>query len=309
MATASAGTFLVMTEPAPTIAPSPTVTGATRAESRPDERAGTNLGRALGEAVIVAGDGACADVGPCPHGGIAEVGQVVGLRSGAQPGLLHLNKVPDARPLTHERIRPQPSVGTNGRAALHGRRLERREAVNRHVLPHRGVDELTVCANTRTRRERRLSTENDPGSERHIGGDLNLRLNHHRADVLKVDPVPCVLLDHTLLQNLPGQCQLVAIIDALDFAEVAVNLHTAPSLTGRPLHDVGEVDLILVRMWLKRGENRAKPRDVEAVQARVDLADGQLRSGRFLGLDDAPGLTRCVSLQPTVVGAVFEPVR
>ena len=89
--------------------------------------------------------------------------------------------------------------------ALHGRRLERREAVNHHVFPHNGIGELTV-APTRTPPRARLSTENDPGSERHIGGDLNLRLNH-RADVLKVDPVPCVLLDHTLLQNPPGQCR------------------------------------------------------------------------------------------------------
>ncbi len=58
MTSSSAATFLVTTDPAPTIAPSPMLTGATKRAVRADEGAGADLGPILAEAVVIAGDGA-----------------------------------------------------------------------------------------------------------------------------------------------------------------------------------------------------------------------------------------------------------
>ena len=51
---------------------------------RADEDAGADLGAVLGEAVIVAGDGAGADIGFGADAGIADIGEMVGLGAGAR---------------------------------------------------------------------------------------------------------------------------------------------------------------------------------------------------------------------------------
>ena len=62
-ASASAATSSVITLPAATMAPSPTVTGATSAASEPMKASRADRRAVLGEAVVVAGDGAGADIG------------------------------------------------------------------------------------------------------------------------------------------------------------------------------------------------------------------------------------------------------
>src|SRR3546814_12514737 len=62
-----------------------------------DEGAGADRRAVLQEAVVVAGDGAGADVGGGADGGVAQIAQVVGLGALAQLGVLDLDEVADMR--------------------------------------------------------------------------------------------------------------------------------------------------------------------------------------------------------------------
>src|SRR5512133_2110983 len=86
----------------------------------PDERAVPDAGLVLLLAVVVAGDGARADVRAGAHEGVADVGEVVRLGALAEPRLLGLDAVADVRPLAdvapraQARERPQARPGGDG---------------------------------------------------------------------------------------------------------------------------------------------------------------------------------------------------
>src|SRR3990170_1993184 len=66
-----------------------------QARVRPDEGPGADLRLVLRDAVVVAGDGARADVRPLADGRVPEVADVVGLDPATDGGLLDLDEVPD----------------------------------------------------------------------------------------------------------------------------------------------------------------------------------------------------------------------
>src|SRR6058998_1294070 len=63
---------------------------------RADEGAPADRGAVLREPVVVAGDGAGADIRVGADGRVADVGEVVHLRAGAELGVLDLDEVADA---------------------------------------------------------------------------------------------------------------------------------------------------------------------------------------------------------------------
>src|SRR5262249_16693752 len=79
---------------------------------------------ALVEAVIVAGDGAGADVGPGADLGIAEIAQVIGLGAGVEPGILGLDEVADPGALADATAVAQPGERADHSAALDGSTLD-----------------------------------------------------------------------------------------------------------------------------------------------------------------------------------------
>ena len=74
------GTSSVIDDPAATYAPVPMRTGATSCESVPMNAPSSMMVWCLCYAVVVAGDGAGADVDSLANRGVAEVRQVIGLR-------------------------------------------------------------------------------------------------------------------------------------------------------------------------------------------------------------------------------------
>src|SRR5690606_6400024 len=61
-----------------------------------DKGTGADLGPVLGEAVVIAGDGAGADIGASTHARVSNVGEVVGLGLVAELRGLGLDEVADA---------------------------------------------------------------------------------------------------------------------------------------------------------------------------------------------------------------------
>src|SRR4029453_19353695 len=65
-------------------------------------------GEVLLEAIVVAGDGAGSPVAVGADLAVAEIGEGIGLRAGAQDRLLGLDEVADVHALAEARARPQP---------------------------------------------------------------------------------------------------------------------------------------------------------------------------------------------------------
>ena len=73
-----------------------------------DKRTRADLGPVLGEAVVIAGDCARAQIGPRTDGGVADIGEVVGLGALAKRGVLDLDEVADTGARADLRSRAQP---------------------------------------------------------------------------------------------------------------------------------------------------------------------------------------------------------
>ena len=62
-----------------------------------DEGAGADHRLVFGVAVVVAGDGARADIGALAHLGVAQIGEVIGLGPGGELQVLGLDEIADPR--------------------------------------------------------------------------------------------------------------------------------------------------------------------------------------------------------------------
>src|SRR4051812_29209989 len=97
---------------------------------RADKGAVPDGGAVLREPVVVAGDGAGADVRRRADRRVAHVREVVHLRAGAELGVLDLDEVADAHLLAERGARPKPRIGPDARAPGNARPLEVGEGVN-----------------------------------------------------------------------------------------------------------------------------------------------------------------------------------
>ena len=82
-------------------------------------------------AVVVAGDRAGPDVDVGADRRVAEVGQVIRLRPGAQRRLLQLDEVADLAPLANHGFRPQMSERPDRRPICNPRTNDEAEVVDR----------------------------------------------------------------------------------------------------------------------------------------------------------------------------------
>src|SRR4029453_11501172 len=84
-----------------------------------DEHPRADAREMLLEAVVVARYGASADVAVGADLAVAQIGEVIGLRAGAQHRLLGLDEVADVHALAEPRPRPQPGERADDRAGTH----------------------------------------------------------------------------------------------------------------------------------------------------------------------------------------------
>ena len=105
----------------------------------------------LGKAIIVAGDGAGADVGPRAHTGIADVGEVIDLGPFLHRRLLHLNEIADLG--ARGDLRPGAQA---------------RERTNHGMRGDRGLLDVTVRPDHRALAHRHTGAEPHPGLNDHI---------------------------------------------------------------------------------------------------------------------------------------------
>ena len=139
-----------MTEPEPTKAPSPIAHRRDEGGVRADEGARADLGPVLVEAVVIAGDGAGADIGLGPDRGIAEIGEVVDLGAGAELGVLDLDEIADLGLRAERRARPQAREGADAGAGGDRRAFEMAEGVDDAPSATSTPGPKTTCGSTIT---------------------------------------------------------------------------------------------------------------------------------------------------------------
>ena len=90
----------------------------------------------LHHAVVIAGDGARADIAVAADLGIADIAEMVDLGALADPRLLDLDEIADPGILGQFGAGAQPGIGSDHRAARHVTAFEMRECTD----PHAGLD-------------------------------------------------------------------------------------------------------------------------------------------------------------------------
>src|SRR6478752_6662736 len=83
---------------------------------RTDEGTFADIGAVLGDAIIIAGDGAGANIGSLAHTRIADIGEMIGLGASLDPRLFHLNEISDVHILAKVGARAQPRERSDARS-------------------------------------------------------------------------------------------------------------------------------------------------------------------------------------------------
>ncbi len=269
-ASASAGTASVTTLPAATKAPSPSSTGATSVALEPTNTPSPMTGAVLGGAVVVAGDGAGADVAAGADAGIAEIGQVVGLGAGAEVGRLQLDEVADMGGLADHGAGTQPGVGADQRALADDGTLQVAE----------GPD-LGAGADRDARPEHHVGMHGDVGSEQGVGGQEH-RLRGDQGGAVRHRRLAQAVLDLGL-----GSGQLGAGVDAAQLGLRRLDGADDGTLGGGQRHDVGQVVLAGGVVVVDPLQPAGQAAGLGAQRAGVAQADRALGRRRVRILDDA----------------------
>src|SRR5690606_24805049 len=225
-------------------------------------------------AVVVAGDGTRADVDPGADLGIADVGEMVGLRAFAHAGRLHLDEIADMGMGGEFRAGPQPGIGPDARLGPDAGPVDVGEGEHLRARADAGVAQDAV--------------RSDAGAV----GDLDRALEDAVDVDRDVDAAgePAAHVDaggigerHAGVEQ--GVCD-VALVDALELRELplAVDPEGLPdgarlrrddghAVGDRGGHDVGQVVLALRVVVRQAGEPALERRRGRDEDAGVDLAD------------------------------------
>jgi len=93
----------------------------------------------LVDAVVVAGNGAGANVHASPNFCVAKVGQVIGLRPFAQPDLFRLHEISHVCPFADLAARAQMAVGAEQRTVRDVGFVENTSGPDEHVIAQDGI--------------------------------------------------------------------------------------------------------------------------------------------------------------------------
>src|ERR1019366_5072346 len=110
-------------------------------------------------AVVIAGDGARPDVHAFPDFRVAQIAEVIGLRTLAQLGFLRLDEVPQVSPFAHLASRPHMSVRTEDSPRPHPRVFHDRSRLHRYTIAKDRIPDDAVRAEAAIRAHLRLTQQ------------------------------------------------------------------------------------------------------------------------------------------------------
>ncbi len=242
--------------------------------ARPDEGAVADDGRPLVHAVIIAGDGAGADVHRGPHVGVAHVAQVVHLAADSDLGILDFHKVSHMGIAPHRRVGPQAGKGADAA-----------------VIPHQCLFDDAIGVDLRIGADARIANQairphRDAGPQVHVadqhGAHVDEDVAFHGDGAAHIHSQRIGQRgagDHQLLgaqQPQPGfdLCELEAIVDAqhLHRARDRYGLNRIRALDGGG-HHIRQIIFALHVGRSKPQQPVAQPSGRRGHETRVGLAD------------------------------------
>src|SRR6185437_13294383 len=106
---------------------------------RADEDVAPDLGAVLRKPIVIAGDGAGADIGALADRRIAEIGEVVRLDAGRERRVLHLDEIADMDAFAQGRTGPEPRERPDDRVIADFGAREMAEGRDLDPLAHRDL--------------------------------------------------------------------------------------------------------------------------------------------------------------------------
>ena len=265
-------------------------------------------GAVLVHPVVVRHDRAGADVGALADLGVADVAEVGHLRALADHRVLRLDEAADLALRAEVRAGAQVGEGADGRAlADHGE--QRVGADHLGAGADLGVAQGGVRADHGLGADVAGAVQLDAGADDRVLADGDIRIDPGGGRVDDRHPVPHVPLQGATVQLGAELGELEPVVDPLDHHHVGGDqgADRAAVGAGDPEH-IGEVHLALGVVGADAGEGVAQHRDVEGVDAGVDLVDLALLRGGVLVLDDAEHLAAVLAAQDAAVaGGVGHP--
>ena len=122
----------------------------------------------LVEAVVVAGNGAGADVDTAAQRGVADVAQMVNLAARANARFFGFHEIADARAGRQSRARAQASVGSDAARLIQHRILKVAHRVHRTAGPHAGVAQHAVGSDAHALAQNHLPFEHAIHIDKHV---------------------------------------------------------------------------------------------------------------------------------------------
>ena len=306
MVSASGGAFSVSVVPAPSVAPRPTVTGATSWVSEP-MNASSSIGTEFVGAVVVAADGSGADVHAAPHRGVTDVREMVGLAVRRDAAVLHFDEVADMHVIRQHAARAQPSIRAKLAAGTDFGRIEMAERRNAGAGSHGHVAQHRMGTHAHAVTQFDTAFEDAADVDLHIASADQFAAHVDAGRVAQRDAV--------------GQQPfgVLALMDALQFSQLCLVIHAQRfgnalglradhrhAVTHGGCNHVGQVILSLRVVVRQVREPAGQPRTRHHHDSRIDLADPAFAVRRVLLFDDAHDTPRRVAYDATVTARVVQ---
>ena len=236
---------------------------------RSDEGAFADHGLRFEMAVVIAGDGPGADVGPGADDAVADVGQMIDLHARGQVGGLDLDEVADPHALAQVGAGPQAGERADHGALGDGRALEMAEGADFHIVadPHAG-------------------REDHVGADRHVPAQYRVPGKIDRQRIGQGGAVFHGAGAKAVLRDGFGFGQLDPGIHAQDFVRIADD-HGGGGPVGAGDGDhVGQIIFALGIVVADAVQPIEGAGAVDHHHARIAEPDGKLFRRRVAGFDD-----------------------
>jgi len=258
-------------------------------------------------AVVVASDGARADVRARADARVAQVRQVHGLDAFAENALLHFHEISHARVFFQARAVAEMRERPDLRPAREVARNHHRVRLDEHVVFEHGVSQHAAGANRAARADARFSQELHARLDARVRADGDFRIDQHRLRHLDRHARIHYGGAFTPSKHRIHSGQISARVASKDFVRIGGEdgLHIL-AFPAQRRDRVGQVQLFVNVLRFQRSEARPQFFKSEAVDAGIDFMDRALIAGERRILDDGVNGTAVAAHNSPVARGIFD---
>ena len=197
-------------------------------------------------AVVVAGDGARADIHPCANGRVAQVSEMIGFRPRPECRLFQLHEISDFGSFPNHRFRPQMGKGADRRALCNTRTDDEAEVVDDRTIGDFRPDNADMALDFAGCPDAALSLNRHTGMYYRVGAHLHIGIDVGCGRVDDRDAGGHQFFVLRLSHKATHFRELRAAVDAPDLLRVVDNERFHRQLAAPvDAYQVGQVELAL----------------------------------------------------------------